>query len=278
MENHAERFKVKKNGGNPTFLRLFFNFFIHSSFMKTTLITHIFNEEYLLPFWLEHHKPMFDNLVVIDYRSTDKSRDICKSIWPDCNIITTRNAYFDCIQIDREVMDIESKIDGIKIVLNTTEFLFSDTPITNLFVEQKAYDVTIITPYSEKNYEITTTHDLFKNLLNDDVNYIFDRAHRVLHNFSRGNYKVGRHGSYHPSSPISNVHIVWLGFYPMNEKFLLRKLQIQQNIPQHDKDNGAGRQHLFSRDKIISLAKEGANKGGSLKILNEHLYHLLQQY
>jgi hypothetical protein len=244
--------------------------------MKTTLITHIFNEEYLLPFWLEHHKPMFDDLFVIDYRSTDKSRDICQSIWPGCKIITTRNAYFDCIQIDREVMDIENSIDGIKMVLNTTEFLFSDTPIKNLFVENHAYKVKITTPYSEKNYEIKTTHELIKNLLNEDINCIFDRAHRVLHNYSNGKYAVGRHGSYHPSSELTNVHLVWMGFYPMNEKLLARKLQIQQNIPQHDKDNKAGFQHLFSRDQILSIAKENANKGIPLKNLNSHLYHLIK--
>lgn len=67
---------------------------------KTTLITHIFNEEYLLPFWLEHHKNMFDDLVVIDYHSTDKSLEICKNMWPTCKIMTTRNEYFDAEEDD----------------------------------------------------------------------------------------------------------------------------------------------------------------------------------
>jgi len=43
------------------------------SFIKTTLLTNVFNEEYLLPFFLHHHKKMFDEIIVIDYNSTDKS-------------------------------------------------------------------------------------------------------------------------------------------------------------------------------------------------------------
>jgi len=34
---------------------------------KTILLTNVFNEEYLLLFWLNHHKNMFDELIVIDY-------------------------------------------------------------------------------------------------------------------------------------------------------------------------------------------------------------------
>jgi hypothetical protein len=32
-----------------------------------TVISHIFNEEYLLPFWLEHHRTIFDHGIIIDY-------------------------------------------------------------------------------------------------------------------------------------------------------------------------------------------------------------------
>jgi hypothetical protein len=41
--------------------------------MKTTILTNIFNEEYLLPFWLNHHKNMFDKIISIDYHSTKKN-------------------------------------------------------------------------------------------------------------------------------------------------------------------------------------------------------------
>ena len=47
------------------------------TFQKTTCLIHIYNEEYLLPFWLYHHKDMFDDILIIDYRSNDKSIDFC---------------------------------------------------------------------------------------------------------------------------------------------------------------------------------------------------------
>ena len=47
-----------------------------------TVISHIFNEEYLLPFWLENHKNMFDHGIIIDYCSTDSSVEIIKKYCP----------------------------------------------------------------------------------------------------------------------------------------------------------------------------------------------------
>lgn len=47
---------------------------------KVILLSNIYNEEYLLPFWCTHHKSMFDHAVIVDYGSTDKSIDIIKEI------------------------------------------------------------------------------------------------------------------------------------------------------------------------------------------------------
>lgn len=50
--------------------------------MSLTVISHFYNEEYLLPWWLNHHKNIFDNGILINYGSTDKSVEIIKSICP----------------------------------------------------------------------------------------------------------------------------------------------------------------------------------------------------
>ena len=50
--------------------------------MKKVLLTHIFNEEYLLPFWIKQHRELFDHLVVVDRFSTDRSREIIGDMWP----------------------------------------------------------------------------------------------------------------------------------------------------------------------------------------------------
>jgi UDP-glucose 4-epimerase len=248
------------------------------SVLKTTLLTNIFNEEYLLPFWLNHHKNMFDEIIVIDYNSTDKSVEICKSICPDCKIRTTRNTYFDAEEIDKEFMDIESTIEGIKIVLNTTEFLISEKPITDLFVNTTqpfSYAITCASPYSKKSYHINNNYELFSNLLNDDVVFHNDRRIRVIHTCSNGNYNVGRHSTNNDIIPTNDAHIIWLGYYPLNDNLLQRKLQIQQNIPQRDKERGYGFQHLFTKDTMLNINEEKSNSGSPLQTINLPLYDLL---
>jgi UDP-glucose 4-epimerase len=245
---------------------------------KSTLLTNIFNEEYLLPFWLHHHKDMFDDIIIVDYNSTDKSIEICKSICPRCKIIQTRNEYFDAEEIDKEFMDIENGIEGIKIILNTTEFLFCETSIKDIFTNDKtleSYGINAITPYSVSNYNINNNYDLFRNLLNSDVVYHNDRGGRQIHNYSNGGYGIGRHTTYNNCIPTNKAHIVWLGYYPMNDNLMKRKLQIQQNMPERDKVRGFGFQHLFDRDRILDINNAKSISGVSLKDINLPLHNLL---
>jgi hypothetical protein len=250
--------------------------------IRSTLISHIFNEEYLLPFWLNHHKNMFDDIIIIDYNSRDKSIEICKSICPDCIIIKTRNNCFDATEVDKEVMDIENSLQGIKVVLNTTEFLFCEKPVKDFFINNTnpiSYAINAISPYSINLYRINNIYELFNNLFNDDVVYHYDRiGSRFIHNFSNGNYTIGRHSSNNISIPTNEMFIVWFGFYPMNNDLLKRKLQIQQNIPQSDKDRGFGFQHLWDRDKLLNINLEKANSGLALKNINNSLFNLLDKY
>lgn len=242
----------------------------------TNLITHIFNEEYLLPFWLNHHKDIFDQIIIIDYNSTDKSIKICKSICPECKIIKTKNKYFDAHQVDKEVMDIENTIDGIKIVLNTTEFLFCEKSIKEIFfdIKKSSFYINCITPYSINNYDLN--NEIFGNLLNSDIVYHNDRGLRTIHNYSNGNYTLGRHYNKHDNNIIINdLHIIWFGFYPMNENLLNRKLQIKKNMTKEDIIKGFGFQHLYSKEKILSINNEKVNAGYELKYINLSLYNLL---
>ena len=191
--------------------------------MKTTILTNVFNEEYLLPFWLHHHKNMFDDIIIIDYNSTDKSMEIAKNICPNCKIMKTRNDSFNAENIDIEFMEIENSIEGIKIVLNTTEFLFCEGSIKDIFTDQTtliSYAINAVSPYSIKNYEINNCYELFNNLLNDDIVYHNDRGTRQLHNYPNGKYQVGRHHTYNHNISTDKAHIIWLGYYPYNDKLL----------------------------------------------------------
>jgi hypothetical protein len=248
------------------------------SFSKTTLLSHIFNEEYLLPFWLNHHKDMFDEIIIVDYNSTDKSIEICKSICPECKIIKSRNKDFGAIDVDNEMMGIENGIKGIKIILNTTEFLFCEKQIKDLFAcsaKPISYSVKSLSPYSLKNYVVNNNYELFNNLLNNDIRYSDFRGNRQMHNFPNGRYHTGRHQTNNPTTSTTDLHIIWLGYYPMNDDLMKRKLQIQTRIPQKDIDACFGFHHFFSKDHILSLNNEQVAVGKSLKELNPKLYNLL---
>ena len=91
---------------------------------KRVVISHFFNEAYLLPWWLKHHREMFDHGVLIDWSSTDGSADICRQLAPSWEVVPSENAHFAAILCDFEVMKHEARFpDAWKIALNTTEFL-----------------------------------------------------------------------------------------------------------------------------------------------------------
>jgi hypothetical protein len=92
-----------------------------------TVICHFYNEENLLPWWLKHHKAVFDHGIMIDYHSTDRSMEIIREICPDWEIRYTRNKHFDSTPIDEEVMRIECMLGGWRMCLNVTEFLYGNT-------------------------------------------------------------------------------------------------------------------------------------------------------
>lgn len=250
---------------------------------KITLISHIYNEEYLLPSWLEHHRKMVDEIIIVDYKSTDKSLEICKQY--NCKILTTKNEMFEAHLIDKEIMEIEETINSIKIVLNTTEFLFTIIPIKELFTKNNmAYTMTSYIPYSKQEYNINNYYVILNNLLNNNVKYHNGtggeniRGYRSIHNYLNGNYHLGRHNTYHPSIHSDKLFIIWFGYFPFNEKLIQRKLQIKNKIPESDKILRRGYQHLYTREKIININNERANSGILLKEINPTLYNLLLTY
>ena len=61
---------------------------------KRVVISHFFNEAYLLPWWLEHHRQIFDHGVLIDWSSTDGSADICRQLAPGWEVVRLRACAF----------------------------------------------------------------------------------------------------------------------------------------------------------------------------------------
>ena len=246
----------------------------------TTCLTNVYNERYLLPFWLKHHRKMFDKIIIVDYNSTDESIKICKEICPNCEVITTKNKDFGAVSIDKEFMKLEKKIPGIKVVLNTTEFLFCEKPLKEIFAPHlnspKSFAVKVTSPYSLKTYHPKNKRQLFKNLLNGDIKFHQDRFTRQVHNFPHGNYNTGRHTTNNPSITPTNMHIIWFGFYPLNDELLQRKLQVKTKIPKSDKDAGLSFQHFFTKEKILDLNKEKVNTGKTFDAINPSLCNFIK--
>ena len=223
-----------------------------------TILGHFYNEEYLLPFWLNHHKKYFNHGILVDYNSTDNSVNIIKEICPTWEIIKTRNEFFDSRDIDKEIMDIERDILGYRICLNITEFLlgkFSDLSNSNKQYLIPSYSMVdkVENEFNEVESNLFLERTFGFGFSNGDFYY---RRARSLHN-KQIEYPLGRHFENHNTE---DFIILWYGFSPFTERGIKRKLQIQNKMSQSDKDNKRGFQHLIDRDGLIKQLKEFQNK------------------
>lgn len=227
--------------------------------IKTTVICHFYNEEWLLPHWLSHHINIFDSGIMINYRSTDKSTEIIKKIAPNWKIVDTKNQWFDAELCDTEVMKIEEEIQGWKIVLNTTEFLI----LSNLKEKIRKIQQSKLDMVRFKGYQINDTKEQFKKGFDNSKLIIKQRYHgfedpwrdRILHKQKNGSYYIGRHyltpglktNSYskinHKNIPVfDGLYLFWYRFSPLKEQ-ISRKIQISTKIPKSDIEKGLGWNH-----------------------------------
>ncbi len=216
---------------------------------RVTVLTNVYNEEYLLPFWLEHHRRFFDHGIVVDYGSTDKSLDIVRAMCPTWEIRATRNEFFDAIPIDAEFEDIEKTVEGAKIVLNTTEFILPERALASYFPigsPGKVLAVTSWAAWATEGLEIFNLQQLLGSieLVNSSI-----RSCRFLHTMPSGAYYPGRHHTRWPAHPEDSLAIVWVGYHPWNKATIARKLQIKNRIGK-DKGTGFGFQHFFDETRL----------------------------
>lgn len=249
-----------------------------------TILTHFYNEEYLLPWWLNHHKKYFDHGILIDYHSTDRSVEIIKSICPSWEVVTTRNEYFEALKIDEEVMMYESQIDGWKICLNITEFLYGDYSVLNdityqhqylipslIFIDEPIkfnypkYDIELYKQIKHKGFVITCDEEY-------GVRSGLRRGLRSFHNFNL-QYPGGRHWYDFTPKLIPEFIVFYYPFSPYNGYFLDRKLQIQKNIPKTDFEKGAGIQHnILSNNVIDNWRKLYSSSSNIEKLIYEYIH------
>lgn len=255
--------------------------------IKTTVIMHFYNEEYLLPYWLNHHKSIFDHGILINYGSTDKSIDIIKQLVPNWTVIDTKNPTFDLYKCDQEVMDIERTIRGWKIPLNVTEFLCCDN-LVNLIEKYQdknnAISIHCIPMVESIEYESNIPLDMYQPLIKQrtfGINESF-RKTRTIHCAPDGQYDgIGRHHpKIHPHvfPSLYEVVVLWYGFSPFNEPILQRKLQIQNKMTAKDKLNGIGREHITTREMLQEQFNNYQNKLIDFKNYTETAHHFKNTY
>lgn len=223
-----------------------------------TIISHFYNEEYLLPFWLKHHRERFDHGIMINYNSTDNSVNIIKELCPTWEIVdSVQNQVFDAIECDKEVMKYESSITGFKIALNITEFIIGNFKIldsinhpaqifipTFQMVDEFSYEDSIL----NSNIPLIEQRTFGIDELATNVNNDIKRNCRSLHNVNV-EYNPGRHFYRHNTT---DFRILWYGYSPFNESQIKRKLQIAPRRSEHDINANWGLNHAMTKDEHIN--------------------------
>lgn len=221
-----------------------------------TLISHFYNEEYLLPWWLKHHRMIFNHGILINYGSTDESVSIIKKICPLWEIKDSRNKMFGALDVDTEVMEIERTITGFKTVLNTTEFLVNTHQLQQILSNnnQSCYQLPRIIMVDDKPDEVPDPNE---SLLVQKRTAGGRFASRFIHNYPDGQYHPGRHTTNLPvNSELTDTPVLWYGYAPYTEEFIQRKLQIANKIPDSDKSAQLGFQHLWTREQMEQRRQE----------------------
>jgi hypothetical protein len=203
--------------------------------MKLTLISHFYNEEFLLPFWLRHHRNLFDHGIMINYQSTDASCDIIKELVPEWELINTRNTegWVHPAKVDEEVMDLENGVEGWKMALNTTEFLFHwnlkqylkgslQLELTQC-LGVRTQGIVMIDKPEQKNVPVDfnkplyaqRTYGYFEGSGPNQHGWSGQGRQRLLHRFNNGAYEIGRHSTKHIQVfKDPNLYLLWYNYSP----------------------------------------------------------------
>lgn len=213
----------------------------------------------MLPWFLNHHKQIFDHGVMIDYHSTDRSKEIIKEICPTWDIITSRNHDFQADNIDTEVNDIEASINGWKICLNVTEQLIGDYSLMDDNPMQLLIPSIFMVDCDRQNL-VTQDKPLYEQkfdgfMFSDSPQNFFERRSRSLHNVpvhypaqsTSQCMAPGRHWNTYNTDQLVTLYYGWC---PFDVGQLTRKLQIQTQIPLIDRQLNRGFHHITNAETL----------------------------
>jgi hypothetical protein len=249
--------------------------------MTATIITHFYNEEKLLRWWLPHHRAFFGHGILIDHGSTDRSVELCRALAPDWTVVRSRLSQFDAVETDREVMEYESTVKGWKMALNTSEFFVAQDFAKKLASAEANGIMTIRTtgvfmvdnrPDSEPDEGIALVSQKFHGFVENGWRAWYPTfqsfggsarefwrrrgwrqrwRHRILHRHPHGDYLAGRHLSRHPTDDHRNdMFTLWYCYSPWRPWFIGRKIAIGPRIPEADRAKGLGAGHHRTESQL----------------------------
>jgi len=226
--------------------------------VNLTCISHVWNEQDLIGFWLAHHVPIFDRIIIIDHGSTDLTIPIVNLLAPNAIIVNSKLTDFNAHLNDQEVMEVERKYyepPQATFVLNTTEFIWAKDLRQKVNKHLSTPDTAIGVG---SIIMVDSPDSMYPHGFVDEYPGI--RRKRYFHNSACGEYGLGRHACFLPRVfDVDDIYIKYMAFspWPLVAK---RKLAIQQRIPQSDKDMGAGKEHILTPESLEARYREYLDK------------------
>lgn len=225
---------------------------------RVLLITHVYNEEMMLPFFIRHHAGMFDHAIIIDYNSTDASRNVIRRDAPETwRIVQATNpSEFGAEQLDQDVMKWEAQNpDDWKIALTVTEFLMAP-PNFRLLLEEAGkhmhtipgYDVSgrsdddSMPPLSSEK-QLATQRSMVCGQKGKQKRFIHVGYRQGEYAYVPGRHVMERATRVEDLPPgLQDLFYLKFRFSPWPE-MLQRKLQIGPRVPEADRAREMGVQH-----------------------------------
>lgn len=227
---------------------------------ETLLITHFYNEEFILPYWIMHHASMFDHVVLIDNSSTDNSCQIIKDLAPShWKIVKSDLELFAAMDTDNQVRRIEKSYpDHVwKLALTVTEFLvwpdMNDDLMNPLSNTYKIHALNIVGDDDvplEKHIPLIQQRNVYAKYGSGGGDYS-----RFIHRHSNdieALYSIGRHVVYVNSNSAINAMLFKYLHTPWPES-LSRKLQIADRQEPGDIRFGFGFHHRVNRERLEQI-------------------------
>ena len=229
---------------------------------KVLMVTHQRNEEVLMPFFIMHHAPMFDKVILIDFEKDDDTLEVVKRFAPPSWEIvkSSTGKVFDAIATDQQVMN-QGKMhpDYWQIALTTTEFLVAPdfrqtlSSVTKDEIEKAKSFVTTVPIFSVDGnntaplvYSRPLPKQRFMGHFYKDARDTRPVSCRFIHykTTSTHSYGVGRH-AYNGEGNSNfqfNAVIMKFSFAPWPE-LKVRKRNVGATIPADNVRKGMGAHH-----------------------------------